>query len=92
MPILLITPDLPKDSKFFRQWYLEYINVTIVWSKYTGKGIKIAVTDSGFLPRHSDIENNVISQNFSTYNTNHPHYNLRLDQHALQVASIIVAE
>ncbi len=89
-PVLLRTPDLPKDEKFIQQlWYLEDVNVLPVWDKYTGKGIKVAVYDSGFFPNHIDIDNNVIHRDdFSVYNS----HIIGLQQHALQVASIIASE
>lgn len=88
-PVLLRTPDLPKDEKFIQQlWYLEDIKVIPVWNKYTGKGVKVAVYDSGFFPNHLDIDNNVIHREiFSTHNPPES-----LSQHALQVASIIASE
>ena len=89
VPVLLRTSDLPQDEKFYQQWYLEYINVISVWQKYTGKGIEIAVFDSGFLPHHVDIDNNVISKTILSSGYNDPYM---LDQHALQVASIIASE
>lgn len=89
-PVLLRTPNLPKDEKFIQQlWYLEDVNVLPVWDKYTGKGIKVAVYDSGFFPNHIDIDNNVIHRDdFSIYNS----HTIGLQQHALQVASIIASE
>lgn len=88
-PVLLRTPDLPQDEKFYQQWYLEFINIIPVWEKYTGKNITIAVYDSGFLPNHSDIDVNIISrEKFSTNQDNE----FILAQHALQVAGVIAAE
>lgn len=89
-PVLLRTPELPKDEKFIQQlWYLEDVKVIPVWNKYTGKGVKVAVYDSGFFPNHTDIDNNVIYRDdFSVYNSNI----IGLQQHALQVASIINSE
>jgi subtilisin family serine protease len=89
-PVLLRTPDLPKDDKFIQQlWYLEAIHAIPVWDKYTGKGIKVAVYDSGFFPKHSDIDNNVIHRDAFTTNEGN---NILLQHHALQVASIIASE
>jgi subtilisin family serine protease len=89
VPVLLRTPDLPRDEKFIQQlWHLEAINVVPVWQKYTGKGVSIAVYDSAFFPSHADIDNNVIHRNnFTVYNSD----NIKLQQHALQVASVIAA-
>lgn len=88
-PVLLRTSSLPKDEKFIQQlWYLEHVNVIPVWDKYTGKGVKVAVYDSAFLPSHPDIDGNVINKNdFNVYSSQ-----MVLSQHALQVASIIAAE
>ena len=89
VPVLLRTPDLPQDEKFIQQlWYLDAVNVIPVWQKYNGTGVKIAVYDSSFFPEHSDIDGNVIHrENFKTHNGQ-----IILNQHALQVASIIAAE
>lgn len=89
-PVLLRTPGLPKDEKFIQQlWYLEDVNAIPVWNKYTGKGIKVAVYDSGFFPNHTDIDNNVIHRDkFSSNEGN----NILLQHHALQVASIISSQ
>ncbi len=89
VPVLLRTPDLPQDEKFIQQlWYLEAVNVLPVWQKYNGTGVRIGVYDSSFFPEHSDIDGNVIHrENFKTHNGN-----IILNQHALQVASIIAAE
>ena len=88
-PVLLRTPSLPQDEKFIQQlWYLEEVNVIPVWNKYTGKGIKVAVYDSGFFPSHPDIDGNVINKDdFNVYSSQ-----MVLSQHSLQVASIIAAE
>ena len=90
VPVLLRTPDLPKDQKFWQQWYLEYINVIPVWNKYTGKGVTVAVYDTAFFPRHADIDNNVIyREKLSNYDYQSE---IKLSQHGLQVASVIAAE
>ena len=41
-----------------RQYYLNHIgDIYSAWSLYRGKGIKIAVIDKGFAPRHEDFIN-----------------------------------
>ncbi len=91
VPVLLRTPDLPKDPKFYQQWYLDYISVWKVWPEYTGKNVSVVVCDSGFLPGHIDIDNNIVSRNNEIHNS-YISSDLRLNQHALQVAGIIAAE
>lgn len=36
--VFIKTPDMPTDSIFTDQWYLNDINVLPVWKDYTGKG------------------------------------------------------
>jgi subtilisin-like proprotein convertase family protein len=58
-PVYLRTPDLPTDQYFFKQWPLNDTKVIAAWDYgYTGKGINIAIPDSGFIPPHPDLDVN----------------------------------
>ncbi len=53
----IITDPLYKD-----QWYLHSkygINLSSIWSEYSGKGISIGVVDSGIEALHPDLKNSV---------------------------------
>ena len=57
-------PETPNDKYFSRQWGLTSdshgINATGAWSRSTGKDVTVAVIDSGILPTHPDLENNLL--------------------------------
>ncbi|MFC2359255.1 MAG: S8 family peptidase [Actinomyces dentalis] len=57
-------PETPNDKYFSRQWGLTSdshgINATGAWSRSTGKDVTVAVIDSGILPAHPDLENNLL--------------------------------
>ncbi len=49
--------DLPKDSYVKNQWPLKSLGMERVWSKgYDGRGIRVAVIDSGINSLHEDFE------------------------------------
>lgn len=72
----------PNDPEFFDQWYLEEMNVTPVWKDYSGKGVKVAVLDEGYIPSNPDIE--VFNNPYVVADDNKA-----LEQHGLWVASVI---
>lgn len=54
----------PSDPLYGRQWHLNNtgicdINVSGVWKEYRGKGIKIAVVDTGIDTSHKDLFKNI---------------------------------
>lgn len=83
--VYLREPHHPNDPKFFEQWYLQEMNVIPVWNDYSGKGVKIAILDEGFIPLNPDVEihNNPYETKFD---------NEALGQHGLMVASVIGAK
>ncbi len=82
--VYLREPHHPNDPEFFEQWYLQEMNVIPVWNDYSGKGVKIAILDEGFIPLTPDVEihNNPYETKFD---------NEALGQHGLMVASVIGA-
>jgi len=87
--VFIKLPFHPNETLFYKQWYLDYINVVPLWHKnennYSGKNIEIAVLDEGFVTRHADIE----FRNITSYSFEH---NGEIIGHALNVASIIGAK
>jgi len=83
-------PHYPNDKLFHKQWYLDFINLMPIWepkeNNYSGKNIKVAVLDEGFIPKHRDLEKNLHP---SEYFFKYDHH---IGHHALNVASIIAAE
>jgi len=80
--VYLREPHHPNDPEFFTQWYLFEMRVSDIWKDYTGKNVKVAVLDEGYIPNNPDIE---ITKN---------HYQVDYDgsplgQHGLMVASVI---
>ena len=57
-------PETPNNKYFSRQWGLTSdshgINATGTWSRSTSKDVTVAVIDSGILPAHPDLENNLL--------------------------------
>lgn len=77
------------DPMLDQQWALKAINAQQAWSVATGKGVKVAVVDTGVDLVHPDLQNNIIDG----YNAEQPgtpptdgHY------HGTHVAGIIAAE
>ena len=92
--VTLLTPDLPTDPLFTKQWYLNDTNVTSVWQDYTGKGVSIGQFEPGsdfsigaevFDYRHFDLKPNVDANWLSTALPP-----TTFSQHATLVAGVIV--
>ena len=94
--VYLKTPDMPTDSLFADEWYLNEINVLPVWAEYTGKGVRIGQFEPGmpfsigaevFDYRHADLQDNVDSSWFADPNADIPQ---SFSQHATLVAGVMV--
>ena len=66
--MILRSPDVPNDTAFVNQKYINMINVLPVWKDYTGKGVSVGVFEPGseyavehevFDYRHPDLSPNV---------------------------------
>jgi subtilisin family serine protease len=70
-------------------WGIKNINVFKVWPIVNGKGVRVAVMDSGVYFQHPDFENKIKS-GFNTFNTNE----LPIDEygHGTLVSGIIMAQ
>ncbi|MDP3592373.1 S8 family serine peptidase, partial [Phenylobacterium sp.] len=100
--VFLKTPDMPTDSLFTDQWYLNDINVLPVWQDaygqgYTGKNVKIAQFEPGmpfstgpevFDYRHPDLQANVDAAWISDPDLAIPQ---SFSQHATLVAGVMTA-
>ncbi|MBI5107649.1 MAG: S8 family serine peptidase, partial [Rhodocyclales bacterium] len=95
--VFIKTPDMPTDSLFTDEWYLNDINVLPVWRDYTGKGVKIAQFEPGmpfstgaevFDYRHPDLQGNVDAAWISDPNTAIPQ---SFSEHATLVAGVMTA-
>jgi subtilisin family serine protease len=47
------------DPLFQYQWHLSALRVPEIWEKYTGRGIKVAIVDSGIEKNHPDLIDNL---------------------------------
>jgi len=100
--VYLKTPDMPTDTLFTDQWYLNDINVLPVWNDgsgqgYSGKGVNIAQFEPGmpfstgaeiFDYRHPDLQANVDQSWIADPNGNLPQ---TFSNHATLVAGVMVA-
>jgi Ca2+-binding RTX toxin-like protein len=95
--VFIKTPDMPTDSIFTDQWYLNDINVLPVWKDYTGKGVKIAQFEPGmpfstgaevFDYRNPDLQANVDQSWIADPNAN---LTQTFSNHATLVAGVMVA-
>ncbi len=61
-PIVIKKEIISTDPLYNNQWYLNGkfgINVSSIWANYSGRGISVAVVDSGIEATHPDLQNNV---------------------------------
>lgn len=95
--VFIKTPDMPTDSLFTDEWYLNDINVLPVWQDYTGKGVRIAQFEPGmpfstgpevFDYRHPDLQANVDQSWLSDPDADIPQ---SFSNHATLVAGVMVA-
>lgn len=69
-------------------WQITKFDIPKYWKKYTGKGIKIAVIDTGCDINHEDIKENLIEGYNFVNNSNYPNDD---NGHGTHVAGIIAA-
>jgi Ca2+-binding RTX toxin-like protein len=100
--VYLKTPDMPADSLFTDEWYLNDINVLPVWNGnggqgYTGKGIRIGQFEPGmsfstgpevFNYRQADLQANADQGWLADPNADIPQ---TFSEHATLVAGVMVA-
>ena len=86
-PVFIRTKHEPNDPSYFKQTYLWDIGFNNIWKEYSGKGVKVAIYDQGFVPKHDDLE---IEKD--TYYSEYDHPYFKFGQHALMVGSIIGAK
>jgi|CXWL01.1.fsa_nt_gi Ca2+-binding RTX toxin-like protein len=95
--VYIKTPDMPIDSLFTDEWYLNDINVVPVWQDYTGKGVRIGQFEPGmpfstgpevFDYRHPDLQTSVDQSWLTDPSSNIPQ---SFSNHATLVAGVMVA-
>ena len=88
------TPDAstPYDSEFARQWQHDYIGTRYAWAAgFRGKGVRVAVIDTGLQKAHEDLSKNAVSgKNFSN-GANGTAFDSDNGKHGTHVAGIIAA-
>jgi subtilisin family serine protease len=50
----------PNDTDYARQWYLRRIGAPEAWKTTKGKGVKVAIVDTGIDYRHPDLRRNLL--------------------------------
>lgn len=80
----------PNDKLFGQQWYVPHIGADRAWTVSRGKGIVVAVIDTGVDYTHEDLQNQVVGKGYSAVHN-------RMDGideqgHGTHVAGTIAAE
>ncbi len=61
--------ELPDDAYASKQWSIDYLGITSAWDEgYNGKGVKIAVVDSGVNLANEDFEGASFAPGFNVIN------------------------
>jgi len=80
----------PNDVLYPRQWEMHMVNAPALWAAgVTGRGVRIAVIDSGITPGHEDLDPRRIAPGFN-YLANNTNVNDTLG-HGTGVTGIMVA-
>lgn len=58
--------DVPSDPEYSRQNWLEAVGARQAWAVATGKGVSVAVVDSGVDLTHPDLRDNLLGDGYST--------------------------
>ncbi len=94
-----INPLKPSDPGFTSQWQHDYIGTRYAWAAgYKGKGVKVAVIDTGLDMGHEDLSVNALQgKNFvgmgkKGTNATAPNQNTDNQTHGTHVAGIIAAD
>lgn len=94
-----INPMKPSDPGFASQWQHDYIGTRYAWAAgHKGKGVKVAVIDTGLAMAHEDLSANALQgKNFvgmgkKGTNATAPNHNVDNQTHGTHVAGIIAAD
>lgn len=80
----------PNDRLFPRQWCMQMVNAPALWDAgITGRGVRVAIIDSGIFRDHEDLNSNIIETGFN-YVTNDTQIVDRIG-HGTAIAGIIAA-
>ncbi len=53
---------VPNDPRFREQWHLRKVGAPSAWNRARGKGVRVAVIDSGIAPGHPDLRSKISAQ------------------------------
>jgi subtilisin family serine protease len=59
-PTPAVAASYPNDPYYARQWYLKRIGAPAAWKTTKGKGITIAIVDTGINPTHADLKGKLV--------------------------------
>lgn len=83
--------DAPNDPLFRYQWCMGFVNASALWDLgMTGRGVRVAVIDSGINRHHEDFNPARIAQGFNYIDNNTDTSDIQ--GHGTQVAGIIAAQ
>lgn len=75
------------------QWFLDFVGAKDAWAKgYTGRGIKVAVLDSGINTEHVDLASNTTPGKAFFNGRKGDEFSGDTDEHGTHVAGIIAAD
>ena len=64
--------DLPSDTYASKQWSIDSLGISYAWDKgYNGKGVRVAVIDSGVNSLHEDFEGTTFDKGINIMNGSH---------------------
>lgn len=81
----------PNDPLYPKQWHLENIGIPLLWQVTQGKGVSIALLDSGVDPEHPDLKGQILFTQGYDFGDNdaYPYDN---NGHGTAMAGLMVAQ
>ncbi len=88
----LFIQNIPADPFYEQQWNLKLLEMEEIWGEYKGtKDVVVAIIDTGILPNHPDLKDNIISGYDFVDNDRTPTDTSTYFSHGTHVAGIIGA-